>query len=88
MDLHHGDQGRVEIVSLGLLGVEHLHWICSAGDCEDRTPEEVLRELLSVEGGGRDNELQVWPTLDGLYGSMSMASIGHCEGKLTLQQPK
>ena len=74
MDLHHGDQGRVEIVSLGLLGVEDFDWICPTGNGEDRTAEEVFGELLGVERRGGDDELEVGTALDGLCIIISICS--------------
>ena len=38
----------------------------SAGDLADGGIEEVRGELLNVEGGGRDDEAEVWALLDDL----------------------
>ena len=59
VDLHHCHQGGVQVVGLGLLRVKDLHGKGSARDPEDVAVEEVLGELLSVEGGWRDDESEV-----------------------------
>ena len=74
MDLHHGDQGRVEIVSLGLLGVEDFDWICPTGNGEDRTAEEVFGELLGVECSRGHDEFEVWSAFKGLCKALSKLS--------------
>lgn len=66
MNLHDGDEGGVEVVGFGFLGVEDLDGIGTSGDGEDGAAEEVLGELLGVEGGGGDDELEVGAALEGL----------------------
>ena len=66
MDLHDGDERGIEVIRLWLLRVEDLHREGTAGNSEDRTSKEVLRELLSIQGGRGDNEFQIWPTFNGL----------------------
>ena len=43
MDLHDSNEGGIEVVALGLPGVEDVHWMGAARDGEDR-----------LGGGGRD----------------------------------
>ena len=43
--------GIYQIVRLRLPGVQHLDWVSSARNGENRSLEEVLRELDGVEGG-------------------------------------
>ena len=41
MNLHHSDEGCVEIIRLSLLCVEHLNGVRPAGDCEDRLQPRI-----------------------------------------------
>jgi hypothetical protein len=68
MDLHHGDEGGIEVVGFGLLCVQNLNWECSARNSEDRTPIEVLGKLLGIECGRGDDKLQVGSLLACLCG--------------------
>mmetsp|Transcript_6507 Transcript_6507/g.18711 ORF Transcript_6507/g.18711 Transcript_6507/m.18711 type:complete len:883 (-) Transcript_6507:1046-3694(-) len=51
----------IHVVRLGLLGVEDVHRIPTSGDPEDGGVIEVLAELLGVQGGAGDEELDVGP---------------------------
>lgn len=42
MDLHYSDEAGVQVVRLGLFGVENLHWEGSPWDGEDGSFEEIL----------------------------------------------
>lgn len=42
MDLHDGDEGSVEVIGLGFLGVKDFDRVGSTGDSENGTTEEVL----------------------------------------------
>ena len=59
MDLHDGDEAGVQVVRLGLLGVQDLHGVRSPGDGEDGSFVEVLGELDGVQRGRRHDELHV-----------------------------
>jgi hypothetical protein len=56
MDLHDGNERCVEVITLGFLGIQDFHGICSTWDSENGTTEEVLGELFSVEGCGGNNK--------------------------------
>ena len=64
VDLHHGDEGRVEVVRLGRLGVEDLDGEGAAGDGEDGALEEVRRVLFGVERRRGADELEVLAPLE------------------------
>mmetsp|Transcript_1749 Transcript_1749/g.4731 ORF Transcript_1749/g.4731 Transcript_1749/m.4731 type:complete len:261 (-) Transcript_1749:217-999(-) len=64
MDLHHSDQRRIEIVRLGLLGVQNLHRKCAPGNRENRTVEKIRRKLFSIERRGRHDDLKIFPPPD------------------------
>ena len=66
MDLHDGDERRVEVVGLRLLRVQHLDRKRPPGNREDRSLKKVRGELDGVKRGGRDDELEVGSLLDGL----------------------
>ena len=59
MDLHDSNERGVEVICLGFLRVEDLDRICPSGDREDRSFEEILRELDGIKCGGGDDQLQV-----------------------------
>ena len=61
MDLQHGHDGGVQVVSLGLFGVHDVHRVPSTGDAKDGRKVKVLRELLRVERRRRDEELNIGP---------------------------
>jgi hypothetical protein len=65
MDLHNGDEAGVHVVGLGLLGVKDLDGEGVSGNGEDGASEEVLGELLGVEGGGGNDELEIGSPFDG-----------------------
>jgi hypothetical protein len=62
------DDGRVQIVRLGRLGVEHLHAVHAAGHGEDGGAVKVAGEALGVERGGGDDQPQVLPVVRSLVG--------------------
>ena len=66
VDLHDGNEGGVEVVRLGLLGVEDLDGEGAAGDGEDGALVEVAREFFGVKSGGGDDELEVGSALERL----------------------
>jgi hypothetical protein len=66
MDLHDGDQRGIQVIALGLLRIEDLDRERSTGNGENGTAVEVLGELFGIEGGGSDDDLEVWAPLDGL----------------------
>ena len=72
MNLHDGNERRVQIIGFWLLSVESLYRICSTWNGEDGASEEVLRELLSIEGGRGNDELEVRTALDCLCNEMSI----------------
>ena len=47
MDLHHSDEGSIQVVRLRLLRVEDVHWVGAAWDGEDGL---VGREECVIEG--------------------------------------
>ena len=86
MDLHDGDERGVEVVGLGLLCVEDLDRVRPAGNGEDGASEEVLRELLSIEGGRCYDEFEVRTTLDCLCNEMSVLLRKQGLSGLTLEK--
>lgn len=67
MDLHDGDKGCVQEICLGFFGIQDLDRVCATRNGENRTAEEVLRELFSVKSRRSDDEFEIWATLDGLW---------------------
>ena len=63
MDLHDGNERCIKIVRFRLFSVEDLNRVGATGNSEDRTLEEVLGELFSVESCGCNDNLQVWSSL-------------------------
>ena len=68
MDLHDGDEAGVQVVRLGLLGVQHLHGVRPTGDGEDGRLVEILGELDGVQRGRRHDQLHVRAFLHSLGG--------------------
>lgn len=66
MDLHDRYQRCIQVIALGLLGVEDFDRERSTGNGENRTAVEVLGKLLGIEGGGSNDNLEVRAPLDGL----------------------
>lgn len=64
MDLHDRDQRSVEIVVLGLFGIEHFDRECSTGDSENGTTVEISSKLFSVKGSRSNDDFQVGSSLD------------------------
>ena len=64
MDLHHGDERRVEVVGLGRLGVQDFDGEGAPRDGEDWALEEVGGVLLSIKRGRGADELEVLPALE------------------------
>ena len=52
MDLHDGDEGRIEVVVFGFFDVQDVDWEHSARYGEYGTAEKVFRKFLSVESSG------------------------------------
>ena len=52
MNLEGRDDASVDIVRLGLFGVEDVDGVTAAWDHEDRSIVEVAAEFLGVEGSG------------------------------------
>lgn len=63
MDLHYSDETGVQVVCLGLFGVENLHWEGSPRDGEDGSFEEILWELDGIERRWGHDQLQVFAFL-------------------------
>ena len=61
MDLHDCDERGVEIVGFRFFGVEDFDGESTTGDGEDRTFEEIFRELFGIESGRGDDEFKIWP---------------------------
>lgn len=59
MDLHDRDQTGVQVIGLGFFGVQHLDWVGATRDGKNRSLVEILRELDSIQSGGRDDQLHV-----------------------------
>ena len=59
VDLQHGPDGGLDVVALGLGREEDLDGVGPAGHGEQRRVEEVGLELLGVEGGRHDDDLEV-----------------------------
>ncbi|KRY55600.1 hypothetical protein T03_17706 [Trichinella britovi] len=59
VDLHDGDQRRVQIVGLRFAGVQHFDRKCASGYCENRRLVEVLGKFYRVQSGRSDNQLQL-----------------------------
>ncbi len=66
MNLQHRPDGSLDIVPLRLRGIKDLDRVRPAGDCEQWRIEEICLELLGVEGGRHDDDLQVFPPLGDL----------------------
>ena len=60
VDLQHRHDGGVQVVGLRRLGVVDVHGVAPAGYSEDGGKVEILRELLGVQRGAGDEELEVW----------------------------
>ena len=67
MDLHHRDQGGVEVVRLRLLRVQNFDRKSSTRNRKDRTVVEVGRKLFGVQSRRSDDELQVFPFAGRLF---------------------
>mmetsp|Transcript_7308 Transcript_7308/g.17712 ORF Transcript_7308/g.17712 Transcript_7308/m.17712 type:complete len:239 (+) Transcript_7308:1578-2294(+) len=59
MDLHDGDEGRVQVVALGGLGVQQLHGERPSRNGEDGAIAEEGRVLLGLECRGSHDEFEV-----------------------------
>jgi len=51
----------IEVVAFRLFRVEDLNWERSAWDSEDGAVQEIARELLRVQRGRGDDQLQLAP---------------------------
>ena len=60
MNLQHGPYGGLEVVTLGLGGIEDLDGEGTTRDGEQWGVVEVGLELLGIEGGRHDNDLEVF----------------------------
>ena len=60
MNLHNGDQRRVQVVSLRLLRVQYLDWVRPAGNCKDRRLKEILGELHGIERRRCHDQFEIW----------------------------
>lgn len=61
MNLENAHQSCIQVVSLGLFGIEDFNVICPTWDAEDFAVEEVARELLSLQSGRGNDESEVLP---------------------------
>lgn len=59
MNLHDSDEAGIQVVRLRFFGVKNLYWIRSAGDGEDGSFIEILRELHSIQCSWCHNKLHV-----------------------------
>ena len=53
MNLHHSNESSIKVVSLCLLGVEHVHWMSTTRNGEDGLFESIEREINTT---GRHRE--------------------------------
>ena len=54
MDLHDSNEGGIEVVALGLPGVEDVHWMGAARDGEDGLGGREGGREVGWRGGGRE----------------------------------
>ena len=66
VDLHHRPDCCLQVVPFRLLSVEDLHWMESSGNFHQWCIQEVTLELLCLERGTHDHQLQVLPLLQHL----------------------
>merc|ERR1719458_1605493 len=61
VDLKRGHHDGINVVSFRCFCVIDVNWEPSTGNPEDGGIVKELAELLSVQGGGGDQKLEVWP---------------------------
>lgn len=62
MNLDDGADGCLEVVSLGLRGVEDLHGVCAPRNSQQGAVVEVHLELPSIQCGTHDDHLSMKET--------------------------
>ena len=68
MNLQHCHYSSIQVVRLRCLGVVNVDGVPPAGYSEDGCKVEILGELLGVQRGTRDEELEVWAEAGNVLG--------------------
>eukprot|EP00755_Sulcionema_specki_P010928 Sspe_Gene.712::Locus_244_Transcript_1_1_Confidence_1.000_Length_2262::g.712::m.712 len=78
MDLNHRTDGSLQVVLFNLWSVEDLHGEQPPRDVHQRGVVEVLLELLGIQSGTHDNELQVFTLRQDLFHQTEENISGQC----------